>query len=93
MNKISGQEFKASYGGWALVAGAAEGIGEAFSTALAKRGMNLVMVDLNAKVLNDLAGKLKETHGIMTKEIVLDLSEKDAWQKCMNEQGGAVSLH
>ena len=34
------EKFTAKYGTWALVAGAAEGLGEAFSRVLAGRGMN-----------------------------------------------------
>ena len=37
--------FENKYGIWAVIVGSAEGLGEAFSIALAKRGMNLIMVD------------------------------------------------
>ena len=39
-------QFKEKYGPWAIIAGAAEGLGEAWSRALAQRGMNLIMVDI-----------------------------------------------
>lgn len=85
MNNKSMREFKECYGTWALVAGAAEGIGEAFTESLAGRGMNLVMVDLNTAVLNSLAERIKKTYNVMTREVTLDLSDQDAWQICMNE--------
>jgi uncharacterized protein len=83
MTKIPSQSFKECYGTWALVAGAAEGLGESFTEALAKKGMNLVMVDLNATVLHKLAERIKINYNVMIREISLDLSENDAWMKCM----------
>jgi short-subunit dehydrogenase len=72
------------YGEWALVAGAAEGIGEAFTMALAKKGMNLVMVDFNAEAMHILAARMKKSYPVKIIEIEQDLSEKEAWLNCMN---------
>lgn len=83
MAKLTGREFQDRYGEWALVAGAAEGIGEGFSEALAKKGMNLVMVDINSSVLHALAERIMKTYHIMTIEMTMDLSGKDAWMTCM----------
>jgi uncharacterized protein len=71
------------YGEWALVAGAAEGIGEAFTEALAKMGMNLVIVDSNREAMHILAEKMREPNSIKIIEIKQDLSEKEAWMNCM----------
>ena len=71
------------YGEWALVAGAAEGIGEAFALALAKKRMNLVMVDFNAEAMQILAERMKKTYNVGIIKIEQDLSEKDAWMNCM----------
>ena len=46
------------YGDWALVAGAAEGIGAAFTTALAGCGMNLILVDNKQDSMDRLADEL-----------------------------------
>jgi uncharacterized protein len=50
--------FSERYGPWALVAGASEGIGAAFATALARRGLDLVLVARRPGPLAALAGRL-----------------------------------
>lgn len=65
------------YGPWAIVAGAAEGLGEAYSTALARRKINLVMVDHQPIKLKILAEKLEQEFGIETVQINCDLADKE----------------
>lgn len=77
-------DFLVRYGGWALVAGAADGIGAAFSEALAQQGMNLVMVDNKAELMAALAEKLQRAYNIKTVQLCQELSEKMAWMNCMN---------
>jgi short-subunit dehydrogenase len=50
--------FRQRYGPWALVAGGSEGIGAAFATALARRGLDVVLVGRRAEPLDALAGRL-----------------------------------
>jgi uncharacterized protein len=76
------------YGEWALVAGAAEGIGSAFASLLAKQGMNLVMVDHNLAALASLAGELEHLHGIKTVRIHGDLSQDNAAEECLAATAG-----
>jgi hypothetical protein len=73
------------YGTWALVAGAAEGLGEAFSRLLAGSGMNLVMVDFNRLSMEKLAASLRAGDGVSIQTLELDLSAPDAWQRCMEK--------
>lgn len=77
------KDIKKYYGDWALVAGAAEGLGEAYSYALANRGLNLIMVDHQESVMHLLADRLEKEKGISTRRIYLDLSEGNAVDRMM----------
>ena len=72
------REFRDKYGPYALVIGAAEGLGEAYCHALAKRKMNLVMVDKRSSELKTLSNRLHEEYGILTQTLHLDLNAKNA---------------
>jgi uncharacterized protein len=62
------------YGSWAIVAGASEGIGAAFSRRLAASGIDLVLVARREAPLDALADDIREHHGVETRVLSLDLS-------------------
>jgi uncharacterized protein len=61
------------YGAWALVAGASEGIGAAFATALSTAGFNVVLVARRSEPLADLAATLPTE----TRTVIADLATSD----------------
>lgn len=77
------ESLKSRYGSWCLVAGAAEGLGSAFSHALAGRGMNLIMVDWQEDRLHSLARQVKSSYGNQVLTLHLDLASADAVEVMM----------
>ena len=64
-----------TYGAWAVVAGASEGVGAAFAAELAARGMNLVLLARRAQLLAEVADRLRNAHGIEVRCLQLDLAD------------------
>jgi short-subunit dehydrogenase len=74
---------KSRYGNWGLIAGAAEGLGEAYASLLAEEGLNLILVDQQKDLQDKLASRLESSHGIHVKAFHLDLAEADSVQQIM----------
>ena len=68
------RDFPTRYGNWAVVAGASEGLGAAFATELARRGMHLLLIARREQVLRSVADRLRRDHGIEIRVLVLDLA-------------------
>lgn len=65
------------YGPWAVIAGAAQGIGQAFAEQLAAAGFHLYLIDIDERLLNDLAERLGKNHGIQVQARLLDLASPE----------------
>lgn len=81
-------DFLMRFGQWGIVAGAAEGLGEAFCRELARRGMNVIMVDFNEDGMESLAQRLESTFQVKTRRLVLDLAIANASERCMEAMTG-----
>lgn len=69
--------FAAKYGPWALIAGASEGIGACLADELGQRGLNLVLVARNGRLLEEVAADVRARHGVEVRPLVLDLTADD----------------
>ena len=79
--------FKEKYGPVALVAGASEGLGAAWCHALAKRGLDVVLVARRLEPLEKLANEIAQQYGVKTTAISLDLNDADVIEKLSTQLG------
>lgn len=81
-------DIKTRYGNLAMIAGASEGIGAAFASFLAARGINLILVARRQDVLQRFADKLTGIYRVSVQCMVLDLSEEDAASQLISLTSG-----
>ena len=74
-------EFQNRYGPWALVAGASEGIGQAWCRRLAARGLNVILVARREAPLRDEAAALQSRFGVETRLLAIDLAAADLTER------------
>jgi short-subunit dehydrogenase len=65
----------------ALITGASAGLGAEFARQLAARGNNLVLVARRRERMEELAGQLRQSHGVDVEVLVADMTDRDtpAW--------------
>ena len=71
---MSTDAFSTRYGPWALVAGAAVGLGAEYARQIAARGPSLVLVDRDAGPLEATAQAIRAASGVEVRTLVLDLA-------------------
>src|SRR5690349_14216203 len=77
--------FADRYGPWALVAGASQGIGAAFASAIARTGVNVALVARRADRLEQFAAELAHASGVQTLPIAADLADPHALQGILDK--------
>ena len=79
-------------GKMAFVTGAAQGIGEAIASMLAKEGAKVVVADINESGINDVAKKINNKYPGTAFSVPLDVSSEAQWQEALkkaeNSMGG-----
>ncbi|HEX6798903.1 MAG TPA: SDR family NAD(P)-dependent oxidoreductase [Ktedonobacterales bacterium] len=78
MARAPRRDFRARYGPWAVVAGASQGLGEAYAEQVAALGLNVVLIARREELLRALAERLGAKHGIEARVLALDLAREDA---------------
>ena len=81
-------EFAQKYGPWAVIAGASEGIGASLADQLASRGLDLVLIARNGPLLDEVATRVREEHGVQTRAVVQDLTDPDVGAKVADATAG-----
>lgn len=69
--------FASKYGPWAVVAGASEGLGAAFATALAGRGLHLLLLARRGAHLHAVAERLRAGTKVEVRTEVCDMARAD----------------
>jgi len=65
-------------GSWAVVTGATDGIGKAYALALAKKGMNVLLISRTESKLQDVKKEIdSKNYGVETSYVVCDYSKFD----------------
>ena len=62
--------------GWAVVTGAAGGLGSAFARQLAERGYQLLLVDRRQEQLEKVSVALAESHGVAAEALAVDFCQR-----------------
>lgn len=65
------------YGPWALITGAASGLGKEFTRQLAVRKLNILAVDIQEGALREQVAYLREHYGVEARALVVDLAGPD----------------
>ena len=83
---MNGNPFARKYGPWALVTGAAMGLGAAFAERLASAGLDLILVDRAADALAERAEGLRERFAaVQVREAVADLADVADVKRVLND--------
>lgn len=69
--------FADQYGPWALVTGAASGLGKELTNQLASHKLQIIAVDIQEHALNEQVTLLQERYGVQALPVVLDLAQPD----------------
>ncbi len=85
-------QFAEAYGPYALVAGGSDGLGAAFAEAIARRGLNLVLIARQEDRLNETATRLRNDFGVDVVAIPVDLADSASVTKQIAALDASIGL-
>ncbi|KAM7092823.1 17-beta-hydroxysteroid dehydrogenase type 3 [Molossus nigricans] len=77
--KILPRSFLKSMGQWAVITGAGDGIGKAYSFELARQGLNVVLISRTLEKLQAVAMEIESTTGSSVRIIQADFTKDDIY--------------
>ena len=83
---------KEKYGPYALVAGASYGLGEAYAEALARRGLNLVLLARGTERLESTANRLRQQYSIEVIPFAVDLADYEKTKSIITDLEVSIGL-
>ena len=85
-------QFKEKYGQYALVAGGSDGLGYAFAEAIARRGLDLVLIARQEDRLKATAARLKEAYPIDVISVAADMADFENVKKSISALKVSIGL-
>src|SRR5262249_3523462 len=85
---MTDDSFRERYGTWAVIAGASDGVGAAYTRAMAERGLNVVLLARRRAVLDGLADEIRTTWRVVARAVPLDLAAPGAAAKVVEATDG-----
>lgn len=82
-------------GKWAVVTGATDGIGKSYAKALAKKGLDIVLISRNLEKLQTVAEEIETKYKVKTQVIAVDFTDdskiyEDIKEALKNEEVGVL---
>ena len=84
--------FKEKYGPYALIAGGSDGLGAAYAEAIARRGVNLVLIARQEDRLKATAARLKEAYKIDVITFTADMADFENVKKLISTLTVSIGL-
>lgn len=84
----SASPFYEHYGPWALVSGAASGIGKEFARQLAAQKLNIIALDRQEDALQEQVLFLRQRYEVSVKRLLIDLAHPDFMETVIRETAG-----
>jgi len=82
---IRSPKLKENYGPWALVTGCTQGIGKEYAMALARNGLNIVLISRNKQKLDNVANEIRDSYKVDTMTVVADFTNPETISKAVKK--------
>ena len=82
---VKSPKLKETYGLWAVLTGSTQGIGKEYAMALAKHGLNIVLISRNKQKLDNVANEIRDSYKVDTMTVVADFTNPDTISKAIKK--------